>query len=60
MLQFLKSWRERGWCEIDADTYAQIWQRYGGSVATHPAVVERLAGLAVFRCAIWPGSGTAN
>jgi Mig-14. len=46
MLQFLKSWRERGWCGIDADTYAQIWQRYGGSVATHPAVVERLAGLA--------------
>ncbi len=46
MLQFLKTWRERGWCEIDADTYAQIWQRYGGSVATHPAVVERLAGLA--------------
>ncbi|WP_312481897.1 GNAT family N-acetyltransferase [Stutzerimonas nitrititolerans] len=46
MLHFLQSWREHGWRVIDADTYAQIWQRYGGSVATHPTVVERLAGLA--------------
>ncbi|MFG3691849.1 GNAT family N-acetyltransferase [Stutzerimonas stutzeri] len=46
MLQFLQSWRERGWQVIDASTYAKVWHRYGGSVATHPAVVERLAGLA--------------
>lgn len=46
MLQFLQSWRERGWRVIDAATYAQAWQRYGGSVATHPEVVERLARLA--------------
>lgn len=31
---------------IDAKAYAEAWQRYGGSVATHPQVLERLAGLA--------------
>ncbi|OCX93321.1 MAG: GNAT family N-acetyltransferase [Pseudomonas sp. CO183] len=46
MLQFLQSWRERGWRVIDASTYAEVWQRYGGSVATHPGVIERLARLA--------------
>src|SRR5690606_22936205 len=46
MLQFFQSWRERGWQNIDAITYAEIWQRYGGSVATHPEVIERLARLA--------------
>lgn len=46
MLQFLQGWRERGWCVIDAATYAEVWQRYGGSVATHPEVIERLAELA--------------
>ncbi|PKM03410.1 MAG: GNAT family N-acetyltransferase, partial [Gammaproteobacteria bacterium HGW-Gammaproteobacteria-5] len=45
MLQFLQSWRERGWRVIDASTYSEVWQRYGGSVATHPEVIERLAGL---------------
>lgn len=46
MLEFLRGYRERGWTEIDAATYASTWQRFGGSVATHPQVVERLAGLA--------------
>jgi CelD/BcsL family acetyltransferase involved in cellulose biosynthesis len=46
MLQFLQGWRERGWRVIDAATYAEVWQRYGGSVATHPEVIERLAELA--------------
>ncbi len=46
MLGYLRAWRERGWTPIDAVTYAQAWQRFGGSVATHPQVVERLAGLA--------------
>lgn len=40
------AWRERGWTPIDARAYADAWQRFGGSVATHPQVVERLAGLA--------------
>ncbi|NER61903.1 GNAT family N-acetyltransferase [Pseudomonas sp. MAFF212428] len=31
---------------IDAGTYAQAWQRFGGSVATHPLVLEQLAALA--------------
>jgi CelD/BcsL family acetyltransferase involved in cellulose biosynthesis len=46
MLGFLRSYRERGWQEIDAAAYAAAWQNFGGSVATHPQVVERLAGLA--------------
>jgi len=41
-----RAWRERGWQVIDATTYRQVWQRFGGSVATHPDVIERLAGLA--------------
>jgi hypothetical protein len=46
MLNWLRSFRERGWQEIDAVRYVQIWQRFGGSVATHPLVVEQLAELA--------------
>lgn len=46
MLSYLCAWRERGWTQIDATAYAEAWQRFGGSVATHPQVVERLADLA--------------
>jgi Mig-14 len=46
MLNRLQGWRERGWSVVDASTYSDAWQRFGGSVATHPLVVERLAQLA--------------
>jgi len=46
MLNRFQAWRERGWTQIDAAAYRNAWQRFGGSVATHPMVVERLAGLA--------------
>ncbi|AZF03281.1 GNAT family N-acetyltransferase [Pseudomonas sp. R5-89-07] len=46
MLNRLRGWRERGWTPVEAEVYAQAWQRYGGSVATHPQVIERLAGMA--------------
>ena len=46
MLNRFQGWRERGWTPIDAPTYQTTWQRYGGSVATYPMVVERLAHLA--------------
>lgn len=46
MLNRLQGWRERGWAVVDASTYAEAWHRYGGSVATHPMVIERLAQLA--------------
>ena len=46
MLSHLRAWRERGWTPIDATAYAAAWQRFGGSVATHPQVIERLAELA--------------
>ncbi|TRX74098.1 GNAT family N-acetyltransferase [Pseudomonas mangiferae] len=46
MPDVLRAWRERGWTPIDAADYAAAWARFGGSVATHPQVVERLAGLA--------------
>ncbi|WP_434576631.1 GNAT family N-acetyltransferase [Pseudomonas sp. Z3-6] len=45
MLSYWRAWRENGWAPIDAATYAQAWHQFGGSVATHPDVVERLAGL---------------
>ncbi|MDD2049790.1 antimicrobial resistance protein Mig-14 [Pseudomonas putida] len=46
MLNHIQGWRERGWRVIDAPAYAQAWQHFGGSVATHPLVVEQLAELA--------------
>ncbi|UMZ12626.1 antimicrobial resistance protein Mig-14 [Pseudomonas sp. MPFS] len=46
MLNRFQGWRERGWSVIDASTYADAWQRFGGSVATHPLVVAQLADLA--------------
>ncbi|MDR2307600.1 MAG: antimicrobial resistance protein Mig-14 [Paucimonas sp.] len=46
MLNAIRAWRERGWQEIDATAYAEAWQRFGGSVATHPLVVAQLAELA--------------
>lgn len=46
MLNRFQSFRERGWTLIDAPTYAHAWHRFGGSVATHPLVIERLAALA--------------
>jgi hypothetical protein len=59
MLNRLQSWRERGWSVIDASTYADAWQRFGGSVATHPMVVERLAHLAAIpvRYLAWEKGG---
>nr|WP_017678626.1 GNAT family N-acetyltransferase [Pseudomonas chengduensis] len=46
MLSRLRFWRERGWTLITAADYAEAWTRFGGSVATHPEVVARLADLA--------------
>ena len=46
MLSHWRAWRERGWTVIEASEYVAAWQRFGGSVASHPQVVERLAGLA--------------
>jgi hypothetical protein len=46
MLNRFQGWRERGWSVVDALAYNDAWQRFGGSVATHPQVIERLAGLA--------------
>lgn len=38
--------RERGWQEITAELYSQIWAQYGGSVATHPSIIQKLSNLA--------------
>ncbi|MEG0247896.1 MAG: antimicrobial resistance protein Mig-14 [Pseudomonas sp.] len=46
MLNRIQAFRERGWQVIDAKAYAEAWARFGGSVATHPQVVEQLAELA--------------
>lgn len=59
MLNFFQGFRERGWTAVDAATYEQTWQRYGGSVATHPQVVERLSALAGIpvRYLVWEQDG---
>ncbi|MDR2508149.1 MAG: antimicrobial resistance protein Mig-14 [Candidatus Accumulibacter sp.] len=46
MLNYLCFFRERGWTPIDAAAYATAWRRFGGSVMTHPQIVERLSDLA--------------
>lgn len=46
MLNHIQALRERGWQVIDAAAYAEAWARFGGSVATHPLVIEQLADLA--------------
>ncbi|MNM83265.1 Mig-14 [compost metagenome] len=46
MLNHIQAFRERGWQVIDANRYAETWARFGGSVFTHPLVVEQLAELA--------------
>lgn len=46
MLNFVKGWRERGWQEISATDYAAAWNKFGGSVATHPYFVAELSALA--------------
>jgi hypothetical protein len=46
ILNRFQRFRERGWSEIPADTYAEVWQRFGGSVATHPQFVARLSNFA--------------
>ena len=59
MLNRFQAWRERGWSVVDAATYAAAWQRLGGSVATHPKVVEQLADLAAIpvRYLAWEANG---
>ncbi|PPS63627.1 antimicrobial resistance protein Mig-14 [Pseudomonas sp. BRM28] len=46
MLNYVQGWRERGWRVIDAPAYADAWQRFGGSVGTHPLVLAQLAEMA--------------
>ena len=46
MLSYFRLYRERGWHPISAEEYRAAWLRWGGSVATHPDVVARLADLA--------------
>ena len=46
LLNKLQWFRERGWQEIDATTYKNTWQTYGGSVITHPDIITRLSDLA--------------
>jgi hypothetical protein len=46
LLNRFKLYRERGWEPLEAASYRETWQRYGGSVITHPQVVERLSALA--------------
>ncbi|WP_277052468.1 GNAT family N-acetyltransferase [Zestomonas thermotolerans] len=49
MRDWLRLWRERGWTPIAPADYDAAWRRYGGSVATHPQIIERLSDLAGIR-----------
>ena len=63
MLSSFRFWREQGWHEISAEEYAVAWLSLGGSVATHPQVVERLAdlaGIAVRYLAVFDHNGTLH
>lgn len=62
MLNRFQGWRERGWSVVDAPAYHEAWQRFGGSVATHPDIIERLAGLAQIpvRYLAWEQGGELN
>lgn len=63
MLSSFRFWRERGWQEISAEEYAAAWMNLGGSVATNPQVVERLAalaGIAVRYLAVFDQKGTLH
>lgn len=42
----LRFCRERGWTPISDGEYRGAWERWGGSVATHPQVVSQLSALA--------------
>jgi len=46
VVDLLKFWREKGWELITAEDYRSIWQRYGGSVITHPEIIGRISDLA--------------
>ncbi|MFP9016776.1 GNAT family N-acetyltransferase, partial [Pseudomonas aeruginosa] len=46
MLNRLRAFRERGWREVDAPTYAQAWQRFGGRAATNTLLLEQLDAMA--------------
>lgn len=45
MLKIFQSFRDRTWLEITSQDYKSAWLQWGGSVATHPFVVERLSNL---------------
>ena len=46
MLNRFRCFRERGWTVLSPADYAAAWARFGGSVATHPQIVERLSDFA--------------
>ena len=46
LLRLFPAWRESGWTPITQSDYASLWQRFGGSVMTHPEIVRRLSDIA--------------
>ncbi len=46
MLSIFRHWREQGWSPISVTDYRAAWQRFGGSVITHPDFIGRLSMLA--------------
>ena len=42
-MDLLKYWREAGWQEVDKRVYTQAYTVFGGSVITHPLVLETVS-----------------
>ena len=44
-MDLLKFWREAGWQEVVPDAYTDAYQRFGGSVLTHPLMVTAVSSM---------------
>ncbi len=42
-MDVFRVWREHGLCEVNVSDYEQAWQRFGGSVITHPLIVKTMS-----------------
>ena len=44
-MDLLRFWREAGWQEVVPDVYSDAYERFGGSVLTHPVMVEAVSSM---------------
>ncbi len=44
-MDFLKKWRLTGWINIDGDVNRETYSKFGGSLISHPNVINIISGL---------------